>query len=49
MPVIHTATHTGYNPDLGPPTGKYASWLGKSQVAVKCDVLYKKRSAFQHV
>ena len=28
MPVIHTATHLGPHPVLGPPSGKTASWYG---------------------
>jgi hypothetical protein len=28
MPVIHTATHLGYHPVFGSPTGKTATWYG---------------------
>ena len=30
MPVIHVATHLGYHPVLGAPTGKKVTYAGKN-------------------
>merc|ERR1712156_848422 len=35
MPVIHTATHTGYHPTFGPPTNKTATWYGVPNCFIK--------------
>merc|ERR1712136_269394 len=35
MPVIHTATHLGWHPIFGPPTGKRAVWSGIPNCFIK--------------
>merc|ERR1712013_417772 len=35
MPVIHTATHLGYHPVFGSPTGKTATWYGVPNCFIK--------------
>eukprot|EP00091_Calanus_sinicus_P021373 TRINITY_DN6302_c0_g1_i1.p1 TRINITY_DN6302_c0_g1~~TRINITY_DN6302_c0_g1_i1.p1 ORF type:complete len:250 (-),score=56.10 TRINITY_DN6302_c0_g1_i1:159-854(-) len=35
MPVIHTATHLGYHPVFGSPTGKIATWYGVPNCFIK--------------
>merc|ERR1712215_267463 len=35
MPVIHTATHLGYHPVFGSPTGKYLTWYGVPNCFIK--------------
>ena len=35
MPVIHTATHLGYHPVFGAPTGKTATWYGVPNCFIK--------------
>ena len=35
MPVLHTATHTGWHPVFGRPTGKKAAWYGMPNSFIK--------------
>ena len=35
MPVIHTATHLGYHPVFGSPTGKTLTWYGVPNCFIK--------------
>jgi len=35
MPVIHTATHLGYHPVFGSPTGRTATWYGVPNCFIK--------------
>ena len=35
MPVIHTATHLGWHPIFGPPTGKRLRWSGIPNCFIK--------------
>ena len=35
MPVIHTATHTGYHPVFGEPTGRSLTWYGVPNCFIK--------------
>ena len=35
MPVLHTATHTGYHPVFGEPTGKTLTWYGVPNTFIK--------------
>jgi hypothetical protein len=35
MPVIHTATHLGYHPVFGEPTGRELTWYGVPNCFIK--------------